>query len=149
MKVAPNILITWLIAKYDLWCLRRKLNTRMAGSGTVFTSALEGTNHVKSETGEMLTKPFLDVCKHLLPVLGTKFFYSYPKTDWTRCIFMLRTQCFSSFNWFFDARAWWGPVYVMADKFGAAFAPVKSDIGNNISVRCFFKKFMEKTMWIL
>ncbi|CAL9023482.1 unnamed protein product [Prunus brigantina] len=60
----------------------------MAGSGTVFTSALEGTNHVKSETGEMLTKPFLDVCKHLLHVL---------------------------------------------DKFGAAFAPVKSDIGNNIS----------------
>ena len=38
--------------------------------GTVFAPALEGMNHVKSEGGEMLTKPFLDVCKQLLPVIG-------------------------------------------------------------------------------
>lgn len=44
-------------------------DTTMA-SGSVFTSALEGMKLVKSENGEMLTKPFLDVCKHLLPVLG-------------------------------------------------------------------------------
>ncbi|KAL2556859.1 Glycolipid transfer protein 1 [Forsythia ovata] len=37
--------------------------------GTVFTPALEGMKHVKSEEGVMLTKPFLDVCKQLLPVI--------------------------------------------------------------------------------
>ncbi|OAY65292.1 glycolipid transfer protein 1-like [Ananas comosus] len=56
--------------------------------GTVFTPSLEGMKHVKSENGEMLTKPFLDVCKLILPVL---------------------------------------------DKFGAAMALVKADIGGNIT----------------
>ncbi|XP_043691723.1 glycolipid transfer protein 1-like [Telopea speciosissima] len=37
--------------------------------GTVFTPCLEGMKHVKSENGEMLTKPFLEVCKLILPVL--------------------------------------------------------------------------------
>ncbi|KAH7652324.1 Glycolipid transfer protein [Dioscorea alata] len=55
---------------------------------TVFTPSLEGMKHVKSEGGEMLTKPFLDVCKLVLPVI---------------------------------------------EKFGAAMALVKSDIGGNIS----------------
>ncbi|KMT16590.1 hypothetical protein BVRB_3g048780 [Beta vulgaris subsp. vulgaris] len=55
---------------------------------TVFTPALEGIKLVKSEDGEMLTKPFLDACKHILPVI---------------------------------------------DKFGAAMALVKSDIGGNIT----------------
>lgn len=36
---------------------------------TVFTPALEGMKHVKSEQGDMLTKPFLDVCKQILPVI--------------------------------------------------------------------------------
>ncbi|XP_062093755.1 glycolipid transfer protein 1-like [Humulus lupulus] len=35
----------------------------------VFTPALEGIKHVKSENGEMLTKHFLQVCKHILPVI--------------------------------------------------------------------------------
>lgn len=39
--------------------------------GTVFAPALEGIKHVKSEEGVMLTKPFLDVCKHILPIIGT------------------------------------------------------------------------------
>ncbi|KAK7344037.1 hypothetical protein VNO77_13252 [Canavalia gladiata] len=56
--------------------------------GTVFTPALEGIKLVKSEQEEILTEPFLDVCKHILPVI---------------------------------------------DKFGAAMALVKSDIGGNIS----------------
>ncbi|ONK70712.1 uncharacterized protein A4U43_C04F740 [Asparagus officinalis] len=56
--------------------------------GTVFTPSLEGMKNVKSEQGEMLTKPFLDVCKLILPVI---------------------------------------------DKFGAAMALVKSDIGGNIT----------------
>ena len=38
--------------------------------GSVFTPALEGVKHVKSEDGEILTRPFLDVCKHILPVIG-------------------------------------------------------------------------------
>ncbi|XP_072984677.1 glycolipid transfer protein 1-like [Typha latifolia] len=37
--------------------------------GTVFTPSLEGIKHVKSENGVMLTKPFLEVCKLILPVL--------------------------------------------------------------------------------
>lgn len=41
--------------------------------GTVFTPALEGIKHVKSEQGEILTQPFLDACKHILPVIGTCF----------------------------------------------------------------------------
>ncbi|XP_058094635.1 glycolipid transfer protein 1-like isoform X1 [Magnolia sinica] len=56
--------------------------------GTVFTPCLEGMTSVKSNEGEMLTKPFLDVCKLVLPVI---------------------------------------------DKFGAAMALVKSDVGGNIS----------------
>ncbi|XVF62828.1 hypothetical protein PTKIN_Ptkin09bG0040000 [Pterospermum kingtungense] len=59
-----------------------------AMEGTVFTPSLEGMQHIKSPQGEMLTKPFLDVCKLILPVI---------------------------------------------DKFGAAMALVKTDIGGNIS----------------
>ncbi|CAL4886630.1 unnamed protein product [Urochloa decumbens] len=55
---------------------------------TVFTPSLEGMKHVKAENGVILTKPFLEVCKQILPVL---------------------------------------------DKFGAAMAIVKSDIGGNIT----------------
>ncbi|XP_042442134.1 glycolipid transfer protein 1-like isoform X2 [Zingiber officinale] len=38
-------------------------------AGTVFTPLLEGMKNVKSENGIMLTKPFLDVCKSVLPIL--------------------------------------------------------------------------------
>ena len=37
---------------------------------TVFTPSLEGMEHVKAENKVILTKPFLDVCKQILPVLG-------------------------------------------------------------------------------
>jgi len=43
-------------------------NTKM--EGTVFAPTLEGMKHVKSEQGEILSQPFLDVCKHILPVIG-------------------------------------------------------------------------------
>ncbi|XP_066378607.1 uncharacterized protein [Miscanthus floridulus] len=36
---------------------------------TVFTPSLEGMEHVKTENIVILTKPFLDVCKKILPVL--------------------------------------------------------------------------------
>ncbi|KAK9931196.1 hypothetical protein M0R45_018483 [Rubus argutus] len=56
--------------------------------GTVFAPALEGMKSVKSAEGEMQTKPFLEVCKQILPVI---------------------------------------------EKFGAAMALVKSDVGGNIT----------------
>ncbi|PQQ18073.1 glycolipid transfer protein 1 [Prunus yedoensis var. nudiflora] len=37
--------------------------------GTVFAPALEGFKTVKSDAGEILTKPFLEVCKQILPVI--------------------------------------------------------------------------------
>ncbi|XVE65802.1 hypothetical protein DITRI_Ditri08aG0028600 [Diplodiscus trichospermus] len=37
--------------------------------GTVFTPSLEGMQHIKSPQGEMLTKPFLEVCRLILPVI--------------------------------------------------------------------------------
>ncbi|MED6123289.1 Glycolipid transfer protein 1 [Stylosanthes scabra] len=36
---------------------------------TVFAPALEQLEHVKSEQGEILTKPFLEACKQILPVI--------------------------------------------------------------------------------
>jgi hypothetical protein len=45
--------------------------------GTVLTPALEGLKHVKSEEGELLTKPFLEVCKQILPVIGERFCSRY------------------------------------------------------------------------
>ncbi|XP_047325213.1 glycolipid transfer protein 1-like [Impatiens glandulifera] len=56
--------------------------------GTVISPSLEGMKHIKSDQGEFLAEPFLNVCKLVLPIL---------------------------------------------DKFGAAIAFVKSDIGGNIS----------------
>ncbi|XP_047335125.1 glycolipid transfer protein 1-like [Impatiens glandulifera] len=37
--------------------------------GTVFSPAIEGIKHVKSEEGEILTKSFLNVCQQILPVI--------------------------------------------------------------------------------
>jgi len=56
--------------------------------GTIFTPCLEAISHVKSADGDIQTKPFVDACRLVLPVI---------------------------------------------DKFGAAMALVKSDIGGNIS----------------
>lgn len=39
-------------------------------AGTVFSACLEKLKHVKSDEGDMLTKPFLDVCKLVLPIIG-------------------------------------------------------------------------------
>ena len=44
----------------------------MQMEGTMFTPSLEGIKHVKSESGVILTKPFLQVCKQILPVLGKR-----------------------------------------------------------------------------
>ncbi|KAI4368415.1 hypothetical protein MLD38_016973 [Melastoma candidum] len=37
--------------------------------GTIFTPSLEEIKRVKSDKGDILTKPFLDVCKMILPVI--------------------------------------------------------------------------------
>jgi hypothetical protein len=39
-----------------------------AGQGTVFAPSVEVMKHVRSDNGEMLTKPFLDVCKLILEI---------------------------------------------------------------------------------
>ncbi|KAK4482470.1 hypothetical protein RD792_009628 [Penstemon davidsonii] len=36
---------------------------------TAFSACLEGIKHVKSEHGDLLTKPFLDLCRLILPIL--------------------------------------------------------------------------------
>ncbi|KAM0944001.1 putative glycolipid transfer protein [Dioscorea sansibarensis] len=36
---------------------------------SVLLPSLEGMEHLKSDRGEILTRPFLDVCNHVLPVL--------------------------------------------------------------------------------
>ncbi|KAG2312156.1 hypothetical protein Bca52824_023713 [Brassica carinata] len=50
--------------------LIEELRQEFKMEGTVFTPCLQGMKHVKSEQGEMLTKPFLDLCKTILPVIG-------------------------------------------------------------------------------
>ncbi|CAN1192896.1 Glycolipid transfer protein 1 [Linum perenne] len=46
-------------------------NQRIEASeeGTSFTAPLEAMKVVRSKNGEILTKPFLDLCKMILPVL--------------------------------------------------------------------------------
>ncbi|AQK53706.1 Glycolipid transfer protein 1 [Zea mays] len=82
---------------------------------TVFTPSLEAMKHVKAENGVILTKPFLDVCKQILPVLVQKFSGRVGEMDGLE-LFSQDTPCF------------YGP-----DKFGGAMAIVKSDIGGNIT----------------
>ncbi|THU69435.1 hypothetical protein C4D60_Mb08t14390 [Musa balbisiana] len=79
---------------------------RVEMAGTVFTPSLEEMKHVKSDNGVILTKPFLDVCKLILPVLG----------NW---LVLLVYLCLT--------------VIFTYDKFGAAMSIVKSDIGGNIT----------------
>lgn len=46
-------------------------STMAESSVTVFGPALDLMKHVKTPEGQMLTKPFLDVCRNVLPVIGT------------------------------------------------------------------------------
>ncbi|KAI5426416.1 hypothetical protein KIW84_032005 [Lathyrus oleraceus] len=50
--------------------------------GSLLSPALEALEHVRSEDGKILTKPFLDVCKTVLPILD-KFggAFSFVKSD--------------------------------------------------------------------
>lgn len=68
-KNAYLIYVKLYFSIYRLLALLRVGNNEMEGS--VFTPALEGIKLVKSEQGEILTQPFLDACKHILPVIGT------------------------------------------------------------------------------
>lgn len=88
---------------------------------TVFTPAIEGMKHMKSDHGDILTKPFLDVCKMLLPILG-QFLLSNVVTFKTSDQRGLLTLL------------WFTCLFLYLDKFGAAMAVVKSDISGNISV---------------
>lgn len=66
-----------------LYLVNRSKDQSKQMAATVFTPSLEGMKNVKSENGVMLTKPFLDVCKFLLPVLGTIVVFALvsPSTD--------------------------------------------------------------------
>ncbi|KAL3685360.1 hypothetical protein R1sor_003382 [Riccia sorocarpa] len=48
---------------------QRVLKSFATMTETVFTPALQAMPHVKSPAGDMLTKPFLDVCRLVLPVI--------------------------------------------------------------------------------
>ncbi|CAN0885907.1 Glycolipid transfer protein 1 [Linum grandiflorum] len=60
-----------LIMLKGLGGLHNDSNHRIEGSkeGTAFTAPLEAMKVVRSKQGEILTKPFLDLCKMILPVL--------------------------------------------------------------------------------
>jgi hypothetical protein len=93
----------------------------MQMEGTVFTPSLEGMKHVKSESGVILTKPFLQVCKQILPVLG-----NINEKKETFCMSI-------TFMWFEK----WDPDFwiIVSEKFGSAMSIVKTDIGGNITAR--------------
>ena len=72
-------ILQWLICSFDFWeadanvfvwswSCHVQQSPKM--EGTVFTPALQEIEHVKSDQGEILSKPFLDACKHILPVIG-------------------------------------------------------------------------------
>ncbi|MQM00883.1 hypothetical protein Taro_033617 [Colocasia esculenta] len=50
-------------------CVKGKPAIKGMEGTTLFTPSLEGMKQVKSENGQVQTKPFLDVCKQILPVL--------------------------------------------------------------------------------
>ncbi|CAD6243493.1 unnamed protein product [Miscanthus lutarioriparius] len=89
---------------------------------TVFTPSLEGMKHVKAENGVILTKPFLDVCKQILPVLGNSF-----------ASLVAVAALLIRFGTMLSSEVQWCPCFYEPDKFGAAMAIVKSDIGGNIT----------------
>ncbi|KAH9617605.1 hypothetical protein KSS87_022557 [Heliosperma pusillum] len=80
---------------------------------TVFTPALEGIKVVKSENGEILAKPFLDACKHILPVI------------------VLNKKILRSFKGLLSSLYFLTLAEIY--KLGASMALVKSDIGGNIT----------------
>lgn len=61
-----------------MWIWNDDVGTQWIGKmeGTVFAPALEGFKTVKSDAGEILTKPFLEVCKQILPVIGSSILSS-------------------------------------------------------------------------
>ena len=63
---------------------------------TVFTPCLEGMKHVRSESGAVLTKPFLDVCKQILPVLGTSLCLCFAMNSVCHVLGLLVTMRFRS-----------------------------------------------------
>lgn len=96
----------------------------MQMEGTVFTHSLEGMKHVKSESGVILTKPFLKVCKQIIPVLGKRqIFFMEPITDEHYLDVVLWLEKWRSDSWI-----------IIAEKFGSAMSIVKTDIRGNITV---------------
>lgn len=66
---------------------------------SVFQTAVEEIKKAKSPDGEVLTKPFLDACKHLLPVVGNDckyidifFFYIGVILQYWHVLFLFRVR---------------------------------------------------------
>ena len=55
----------------------RRGDLRPEMEGTVLNPSLDGMKHVRTKEGEMLTKPFIDVCKLILPILGVSESHSF------------------------------------------------------------------------
>lgn len=86
---------------------------------TVFGPALELMKSVKSPEGEMLTKPFLDVCRNVLPVIGV---FSQLVSALLAFVDLKRLFvvlfCVSSQGsamWFGEFQDVWITIYVMGD----------------------------------
>jgi hypothetical protein len=74
VQISNSVLfIYWMLLQW-IWGEKLKMEAS-AGQGTVFAPSLEGMKHVRSDNGEILTKPFLDVCKLILPVIGPFLFF--------------------------------------------------------------------------
>ncbi len=67
-------IIIYLISLFSPRCRPRPPFAMATTTTTVFGPALETMKTVKSPDGEMLTKPFLNVCRNVLPVIGNWFF---------------------------------------------------------------------------
>jgi hypothetical protein len=61
---------------------------------TVFGPALETMKTVKSPDGEMLTKPFLNVCRNVLPVIGNWVFQESSSSSFCLRIWLLSSNLF-------------------------------------------------------
>jgi len=73
VHVVSQFWVCLMLIIFILQCLLSYSDkSKLKMEGTVFTPCLEGMKHVKSDQGEMLTKPFLELCKTILPVIGNK-----------------------------------------------------------------------------
>lgn len=87
LNFSAYVIVKYVNVKgYDtLFCLLSDLSTNHPFSTracknmgtTVFTPSLEGIKVVRSEEGHLLAKPFLQMCKNVLPVVGAVWAFCF------------------------------------------------------------------------